>query len=378
MHLRDEVKAFESYPETCDPQYVGHGSQTFELESLVQARRFEEAQQVLQRESASPFAKMLLQGSQADFRARIISYQRFRVRQVVLAELAERVTCVHAIEELWELYLHFHDHRTSERRGNFMEDKCLIKATGWLPWPAFRLHTVRVSSQGRLDVLDYKGVVVYTLESLQDCEIQREQTGIRLRAAGRHDMVLQAEKKGQDSVALSSPMPAGWTPGESAETDWMIVSAKSVVEYRNERLYRMLEFAQRGFRHNSPSLARFDKDHDGKDSLQSALLHDKDRFERFRQKAISLHQIAHNQLCKAAPRAFSYRFLNWCFEDHLPGKLMVWVRDVNDPSPYFDGAAARERRKQLRKREQRLKQIEERLLSPEAVRLAGLMNVAIA
>ena len=46
MHLRDEVKAFESYPETCDPQYVGHGSQTFELESLVQARRFEEAQQV--------------------------------------------------------------------------------------------------------------------------------------------------------------------------------------------------------------------------------------------------------------------------------------------------------------------------------------------
>jgi len=67
---------------------------------------------VLQRESASPFAKMLLQGSQADFRARIISYQRFRVRQVVLAELAERVTCVHAIEELWELYLHFHDHRT--------------------------------------------------------------------------------------------------------------------------------------------------------------------------------------------------------------------------------------------------------------------------
>ena len=151
-------------------------------------------------------------------------------------------------------------------------------------------------------------------ESLQDCEIQREQTGIRLRAAGRHDMVLQAEKKGQDSVALSSPMPAGWTPGESAETDWMIVSAKSVVEYRNERLYRMLEFAQRGFRHNSPSLARFDKDHDGKDSLQSALLHDKDRFERFRQKAISLHQIAHNQLCKAAPRAFSYRFLNWCFE----------------------------------------------------------------
>ena len=48
---------------------------------------------------------------------------------------------------------------------------------------------------------------------------------------------------------------------------------------------------------------------------------------------------------------------------------MTWALEVDDPSPYFDGAAERERRKQLRKREQRLKQIEERLMSPEAMRL---------
>jgi len=46
---------------------------------------------------------------------------------------------------------------------------------------------------------------------------------------------------------------------------------------------------------------------------------------------------------------------------------MGWALEVDDPSPFFDGAATRERRKQLKEREHRLRQIEEKLTSPEAM-----------
>merc|ERR1712070_26441 len=105
------------------------------------------------------------------------------------------------------------------------------------------------------------------------------------KAIGHNDLILQAEKHGTDDVPLTSPVPRGaegsTTPlpaGEAPETEWMLVGHKSMVDYRTERLYRMLEFSQRGFRTNSPSLAKFDKDANGKDSEQSTRLHDKDRY----------------------------------------------------------------------------------------------------
>jgi len=185
-------------------------------------------------------------------------------------------------------------------------------------------------------------------------------------APGKPDLLLRLLRPlptSHDDMPLASPTPNGQ---QTADT-WMIVGPSSVVDYRFRRLYGMLMFARKGFGVDSPTLRKYNRGDDGRDSAASKRLHDQDRYERFRQKVRSLHGIAHNQLCKAAPRAFASKFLTWCFETYLPNALTRFTSSIEDPSPYFDGAAERLKRKQLEERRRTLFLIEEKLMSPSAI-----------
>ena len=383
-HLRDEVDAFDRFPETGDPAYVGHGSQASELDSLVRARRQEEAREILTDESTSPFAKKLLLESQRDFEAHVISYQDFRVRMVTLAELGQPTASGDAANELWELHLHFRDVRASKERTFFLDETCEVGFDGWWPWHAFRPQRTRVSSQGELEVLDAKGGVLHSINSLARCSLKHEKGFVRVSTPGEPDLLLRSLVSGypvMDDVPLDTPVPKGQLASGPAANEspliaaqatqeadaWRLVCPTSYIDYHDQCLYRMLRFARKGFEVASPTLLKYTRGHDGRDSAATKRLHDQDRYERFRQKVNSLHGIAHNQLCKAAPRAFASKFLTWCFENHLPNVLMRFSASVDDPSPLFPGAEDREKRKRLVEREALLRQIEQKVMCPSAI-----------